>query len=253
MKNNINNQHAASSLTQRSVFAALLLAGIVHVDVARAAALKTYDYLTVTGSSTGGSYGFVTGGSYFAMDMSGDLRIQSSEKTVITSTGPIVIGVSEVATGSHTGAINGTESPVFDIWGFFGNTGMDYFRTAPTDNGDGTLNFSGWTVTWNGIPAIDMGTNAWNPLNCTALGITTPFTCAFINGKAQFSWSGVYGDPYTLYYTATVPNGDPSGFGNVHYFLHLEGTVNTIPVPASVWLFGSGLMGIIALARRRKA
>jgi hypothetical protein len=30
-------------------------------------------------------------------------------------------------------------------------------------------------------------------------------------------------------------------------------TVNPVPIPASVWLFGSGLLGLIGIARRKKA
>ncbi len=34
--------------------------------------------------------------------------------------------------------------------------------------------------------------------------------------------------------------------------LELGGTVNVVPVPAAVWLFGSGLIGLAGLARRKK-
>ena len=32
----------------------------------------------------------------------------------------------------------------------------------------------------------------------------------------------------------------------------MEGTYSTVPVPAAVWLFGSGLLGLVGIARRRK-
>jgi len=35
--------------------------------------------------------------------------------------------------------------------------------------------------------------------------------------------------------------------------IYLEGTISTIPVPAAVWLFGSGLIGLIGFAKRKKA
>jgi hypothetical protein len=32
-----------------------------------------------------------------------------------------------------------------------------------------------------------------------------------------------------------------------------DGDVSTVPVPAAVWLFGSGLVGLVAVARSKKA
>ena len=60
------------------------------------------------------------------------------------------------------------------------------------------------------------------------------------------------GAGYILNYSAVVPDGDPSGFGGVKYALHLEGAVSTVPVPTAVWLFSSGLIGLIGLARRKE-
>jgi hypothetical protein len=33
----------------------------------------------------------------------------------------------------------------------------------------------------------------------------------------------------------------------------IRGQVNVVPIPAAVWLFGSGLIGLIGIARRKKA
>jgi hypothetical protein len=33
----------------------------------------------------------------------------------------------------------------------------------------------------------------------------------------------------------------------------IDGTVSSVPIPAAAWLFGSGLIGLIGVARRRKA
>jgi hypothetical protein len=61
------------------------------------------------------------------------------------------------------------------------------------------------------------------------------------------------GDTYVLDYSARVPFDDPSNFGGVQYALHLEGTIGAaVPVPAAVWLFGSGLLGLVGIARRRR-
>ena len=32
----------------------------------------------------------------------------------------------------------------------------------------------------------------------------------------------------------------------------LERELNPVPVPAAVWLFGSGLLGLVGIARRKK-
>lgn len=75
---------------------------------------------------------------------------------------------------------------------------------------------------------------------------------SFTNGNAQFVWDSIYSHAYILNYGATVPPGDPSGTGGFRYFLHLEGTVQAVPVPAAAWLFGSGLLGLLGLGRRRR-
>jgi hypothetical protein len=43
---------------------------------------------------------------------------------------------------------------------------------------------------------------------------------------------------------------DVQSFGNPTFAVH-AGNVNAIPVPAAVWLFGSGLLGLLGLARRK--
>ena len=49
-------------------------------------------------------------------------------------------------------------------------------------------------------------------------------------------------------------NGDISGYGSIggqtHTFLLTN--VSAVPVPAAVWLFGSGLLGLVGVARRKK-
>lgn len=95
-------------------------------------------------------------------------------------------------------------------------------------------------MTWNGIPAIDLGGGAWE--------------AGYRDGIANLAWSGVYDTAYTLDYHATIPLGDPSGLGGVGYALHLEGIVpEPIPVPAAVWLLSSGLTGLAGMIRRREA
>lgn len=152
-------------------------------------------------------------GSWFAMDVDGDSVISDNEKSPFQVVAMLDFNNLTPATGSHPGNIDGSESPVFDTWLFFGNTGMHYLTSPIVDNGDGTLDMTGWTATWNGIAEISMGGDPANFATDTGLGA---ISCGACNG----------GDAFTLDYASHVPLNDPSGFGGVGYALHLEGTIN---------------------------
>ncbi len=160
----------------------------------------------------------VTTGSYFSMDTDGNGAVAEEEKTMISVNMGVAVGATQPASGSHSGPVDSTERPgIDDAWEFFGNVGMHNTTSAVTilsDDGSGnvTLDFSGWNVTWNKIAGIPMGAGA-------DAGIAT-LTCTSACAD---------GDTYTLDYAATVPLGDPSGFGNVAYTVHLEGTINVPP------------------------
>ena len=188
-----------------------------------------------------GSILTIDAGSNFTMEVSPGFHLP----TAITGLNGIELGTTQAASGSHTGAPDATESPNIDNpWLFFGNTGMHYTSAATNvlsaSGNTATVDMSGWGVTWNGIAAIPMGSGAWGTNADGVADITCGVDCSV-------------GDTYTLTYTATVPVGDASGFGGVAYGLNLTGTVSEVPVPAAVWLFGSGLVGLAAVARRRKA
>lgn len=205
---------------------------------AQAAMLNTGDVLNITAGVThydsNNDPTNVTA-SWFGMDMNGSASISGTEKTAINpgTDGGVFIGT--------------TQAPGrIDYWSFFGNFGYDYTTVAPTGGTTAGINLSGWVINWNGIPAINMGSGAWG--------------AGFSNGVANFVWDGVYGHAYTLDYAATVPLGDPSGFGGVRYRLHLEGMVGPVgegdgffvPLPAAAWLFGSGLLGLLGMSRRHR-
>lgn len=231
----MNNQK-----TGLAVAMGVLLGGMALTS--QAAVLNIGDRLTINaGVSVYDSYGYhvnVSSGSWFALEGDNNSRIAGVEKVAMTpGAGDIVIGQ--------------TSAPgVIDSWSFY-YIGGSHWLPSPIPPGSTTngLNFSGWSIYWNNID-IPLGSGAWNPLNCGTLG--SP--CSFTSGVAAFSWSGVYGDSYSLWYTATVPLGNISGFGGVQYMLHLEGTVmRAVPVPAAVWLFASGLIGLLGATRQRRA
>lgn len=113
-----------------------------------------------------------------------------------------------------------------------------------------------WKVDWNGIQDIPMGTGAWSAGYTNGVG---NLTCTAGSGCA-------FGSSYTLTYTATVPVGNPSGFGGVKYYLELHGVVctpecfpvyeeppiSTIPEASTygMLLAGLGVIGVVARRRR---
>ena len=206
----------------------------------------------------------VTAGSWFSMDADGNGSVAGPEKTPMQHDGGVLsthdihsgLGVGIHTTfdntgnpiASHPGTITGAENGQYDIWEFFGNTGLDYTTkaiTVVTDSGaTKTLDFSGWTVTWNGIALIPMGGDPTN-FGAADTGLAT-ITCSASTCSVTSA--------FTLSYAAHVPLGDPSGFGGVPYTISMVGHVgeSAVPIPAAAWLFGSGLVGLAAVARRKK-
>jgi len=150
--------------------------------------------------------------------LNGNGDVSANERTPIEQFSGLFLGTAQNASGSHSGSPDGSESADIDSpWMFFGNTGFHLTSTPTTvlsaSGNLATADFSGWAVTWNGIPSIPMAAGAWQP--------------GFTDGVAQIvcAVDCASGDTYTLDYSATVAIGDPSGFGGVTYTVHLEGTV----------------------------
>ena len=208
----------------------------------------------------------VDGGSYFGVDGNDDgTIIFPSEFVGITSNIGINVNTTQATDGDITHYSNG-----YGI--FYGNI---YYKTTVSyttvlsddDNGNVTMDFSGWNMSWNGIPNINLGGGTQD------CGTDTDGICTYRDFEnREFEVSGIQNhgnstaivtcdntceenDTYTLDYFATFYYEDPSGFGGIDYTLHLEGTIgaSAVPVPAAAWLFGSGLLGLIGVARRKKS
>jgi len=77
----------------------------------------------------------------------------------------------------------------------------------------------------------------------------TPFvTIGNIDSTLPFYFAGI-GSDYTTGIVTEMPNiWKLTSTGQLTY-----AAPSAVPVPAAVWLFGSGLLGLVSVARRRKA
>ena len=94
-----------------------------------------------------------------------------------------------------------------------------------------TADLSSWEVMWNGT-AFEQGPRPDN---------TQPFILAEGNYNLLTGF-------YTLDWRSQILAGS---FNGITSSWHLEGT-HVVPVPAAAWLFGSGLVGLIGVARRKR-
>ena len=95
-------------------------------------------------------------------------------------------------------------------------------------------------ATWNGIPNINLGGDSVTFSDTGQATVTCAVDC-------------INGDLFTLDYTAHYHLMTQVILVVFFWVMHLEGTVSAVPVPAAVWLFGSGLISLIGIARRKKA
>jgi hypothetical protein len=156
--------------------------------------------------------------------------------------GPLVLG----NMGFNWNGNNGIPvSIVMDASGFFGAVAGG-LTTSQVIAGTGALaatdnflfNFGKFSYTLP-LGAIPMATTTFNTtdIGVVALG-TNP------SGTLPFTDDGIGGSPMAV--------GPFPGF-NANFditSIHVDSV--TIPVPAAVWLFGSGLLGLVGVARRKK-
>ena len=99
--------------------------------------------------------------------------------------------------------------------------------TGDVTGGNLTLDFSSWTAWWNG-----------NTFNMGSGGSITATTYDAVTGDFTADWSALAG-------------GGPKA--GIVADISITGNIQVIPVPAAVWLFGSGLIALAGVSRRSKA
>lgn len=158
-----------------------------------------------------------------------------------------------VSPGSDGGIVIGSTQAFgeIDTWVLTDSLGGHYTTSAPVGSTETGLDFSGWEIWWDGQGHTEMAVHegVWTPADCDVLGCAG---VAFAPDVAALSWSGIYGDSYSLWYSWRF-NPTPGCFGcTMNYLLHLEGIVAPapVPIPAAMWLFGPGLVLLLGVGRR---
>ncbi len=86
---------------------------------------------------------------------------------------------------------------------------------------------------------------------------TDPDLALFTNVQSYVYWSGTEraADTRSAWYFAVYYGLQTTNSKSVNYsaWAVRPGDVAAVPVPAAAWLFGSGLLGLIGVARRKKA
>jgi len=120
-----------------------------------------------------------------------------------------------------------------------------------TDTGF-TGSFPAYTANYGGTTTGTVDFDFWHDPNDAQFGGGTILPAAPISvGPGAFSGSSTNpiapGTPYSLSIFATINHGE--GSQNTSF----DAELRPVPIPPAVWLFGSGLLGLAGVARRRRA
>jgi hypothetical protein len=138
-------------------------------------------------------------------------------------------------------AFDGTDTAAGDTWTFT----FDY-ATNPGFGPAGATEVGAFIRVFDG---------AYNLLATDTLNTNTT-SAEFLNGELSVTlnsaWTGGF---FQVGFNNLVGNYDSSGMFYDNACLSNDGSCGAppVPVPAAVWLFGSGLLGLVGVARRRKA
>ena len=131
------------------------------------------------------------------------------------------------------------------------------------------VGYGGWTQNSTSSFTFDSGTfdldgfttaGAWGSHTLTIEGLigatVVESTTFHVTTSASFfsiDWKGL--TSFTITNPGTDFVDDPTLNGSIHQYALNDIIVdaNAVPIPSAVWLFGSGLIGLISVARRKKA
>ena len=155
--------------------------------------------------------------------------------------------VYEVDVGGGTYDVDGVNVNVAAGW-FTGDTEGTHYDNALYIGSDISIAGYYWD-SWNSGDGRIFLTDL-NPQD-TTLELMVDITNS---GQTFSSYYKLDGEAsWNLAYSHTLPSGvgTMSGFFDSHPYVSIENT-SVVPIPAAVWLFGSGLLGLIGVVRRKR-
>ena len=130
-------------------------------------------------------------------------------------------------------------------WTASGGTLITTAGSYSQDTVTGTVSAGTGVVAADGIMNFNVGAGQVAGLINFAYGVTT-------NIRVIDVWNVNADGSLTTVNAPGMENGPFPGF-NAAFNLTAPGLVSAVPVPAAVWLFGSGLLGLVGVARRKQA
>lgn len=166
-------------------------------------------------------------------------------RVIVASVLLMVAGWSQAATYSLFATLDGgQEVPVRVTPG----TGTGYMTY------DDVTNQLSWDITFSDLLA---GTTASHFHGPAAPGVNAAAVITIPLDTSLGMTSGTLVGMATLTATQETQLLSDLWYINIHTSLYtggeIRGQVQVVPIPAAAWLFGSGLLGLAALARRRKS
>ncbi len=169
------------------------------------------------------------------------------------------------------GSVGTAQAAIFSItyMDFPGSPNSTVVGTANTGAGTGTFTSGGTPFfghAWTSVVSFGnetTGPGVWNFSTGSGASATGTYNYSLAAGQVAmgvlFSWGTSAGIPILNILNADGSGVDIDGDGILGtkmatgpFVAHSIGFAGTaIPVPAAVWLFGSGLLGLLGVARRR--
>jgi len=133
--------------------------------------------------------------------------------------------------------------------------GVNGWRLADTLQPDASCSHqSGGSYGYN-CTGSELGGLFYNALGNSARSLTN--TGPFSNVRSYYYWSATeYAPTTSLAWGFDMFSGSQDyvyKVNNFYVWAVQSGDVSAVPVPAAVWLFGSGLLGLVSAARRKSA